>query len=325
MSLSTNGSKLQQWLERYKETATALYNRIGVNKLRNGSAGIFTNALEEVKATDLVAPASFAGTAEDDRVLLTWANISGETGFTIVVATDPTFTYDVQTHTVGSGILTYTPTGLNPSTPYWFKVYGNETGHDANATVINVDTHAALVASPSLVASLTYDTNLVQTWSAVPNATSYVLERATAADFSTGLTTVYSGARAPFSDSGLTPATQYWYRVHGTASTYNIISYTTDTVTTLTALTAPSIPIASSVGNTSMTLTWGTVTGATGYVLQRSASSSFTSPTSVYTGSGLTFTDSGLTASTTYYYRVHATATGYTTITNSATCIQETT
>lgn len=66
-----------------------------------------------------------------------------------------------------------------------------------------------------------------------------------------------------------------------------------------------------SASSTSLTSSWSAVTNATSYTLDRSPDGS-TSWTNVYTGSGLTYTNTGLTAGTTYYYRVKATASGYT-------------
>lgn len=58
-------------------------------------------------------------------------------------------------------------------------------------------------------------------------------------------------------------------------------------------------------------INWAAVTSATLYVVQRSLNSNMSSPTTIYTGSLLTYTDTGLTASTTYYYTVTASATNY--------------
>ena len=56
-------------------------------------------------------------------------------------------------------------------------------------------------------------------------------------------------------------------------------------------------------------LTWDAVTGADGYVVERAEDAAFTvSLTTVYTGSSVSYPNSGLTNGTTYYYRVKATA-----------------
>jgi hypothetical protein len=65
-------------------------------------------------------------------------------------------------------------------------------------------------------------------------------------------------------------------------------------------------------GSTSITASWGSVLNATGYVLERANDSGFsTGLTTVYSGSGTEISDTLLSPSTTYYYRLKATATGY--------------
>ena len=218
-------------------------------------------------------------------------------------------------------------TGLDELTTYYYQVNGNLSGADSNVSTISGTTTQIIGPVPSLIPSSIGDTNMVLTWTAPIStlASTYYLQRGTDG-INYGTTLVSSGARAPFSDTGLTPYTTYYYRVWGVAPYKNVINYTYLTQSTTAALSAPSVPVASSVTNTTMTLTWGAVTFATGYVLQRATNSSFTSGlTTIYTGSGLTFGDTGLSASTTYYYRVYATGTNYTTITYSSTCTQETT
>ena len=61
-------------------------------------------------------------------------------------------------------------------------------------------------------------------------------------------------------------------------------------------------------GNTSIKLSWHTVTNATGYSIERATNARFTTALStVYTGTSLTYTDTSLTNGTTYYYRIKAT------------------
>jgi hypothetical protein len=74
-------------------------------------------------------------------------------------------------------------------------------------------------------------------------------------------------------------------------------------------LVQPSSFAASAVTSSGMTLTWTAVTAAAGtvtYTVIRSTSSSFTSPTTVYTGALLTTAVTGLSASTTYHFRITA-------------------
>jgi hypothetical protein len=60
-----------------------------------------------------------------------------------------------------------------------------------------------------------------ESWTAVPNATNYVLDRATNSAFTTGVTLArYSGPLLVFNDSGLTGATVYYYRIRAQGTGY---------------------------------------------------------------------------------------------------------
>lgn len=81
------------------------------------------------------------------------------------------------------------------------------------------------------------------------------------------------------------------------------------------ATTTPSLAQTTITFGTSTTtqnlVNWTAVTNATSYVVERSLNSNMSSPTTIYTGALLNYTDTGLTASTTYYYRITASATNY--------------
>lgn len=82
--------------------------------------------------------------------------------------------------------------------------------------------------------------------------------------------------------------------------------------TTLPTLATPGSFTAVAASGTQINLSWASVTSATGYVIQRATDISFTSGlTTVYSGSGTSYNDTGLSSNTTYYYRIKATASGY--------------
>jgi len=85
--------------------------------------------------------------------------------------------------------------------------------------------------------------------------------------------------------------------------------------TVLTTLTKEIIGITfSGVTSSTITVNW-THSGATPYpdtfVLERSLSPTFSNPVKIYKGATMSFADTGLTASTTYYYRVLGIKNGY--------------
>ena len=68
--------------------------------------------------------------------------------------------------------------------------------------------------------------------------------------------------------------------------------------------------VATTTSTSSIDLSWGLVTGATSYTLQRDINASFTSPVTIATQPNTTFTSSGLSANTTYYFRVNSVIAG---------------
>lgn len=65
------------------------------------------------------------------------------------------------------------------------------------------------------------------------------------------------------------------------------------------------------ISNTDILLTWEPVPSATSYYVEKSVDSGFTVPIPLYSGSLLTFTDTVLTTSTQYWYRITASATNF--------------
>jgi chitodextrinase len=118
-----------------------------------------------------------------------------------------------------------------------------------------------------------------------------------------------------FGNTGLTPATTYRYRVRAGDAAGNLGPYSgISTATTLTppdttSPTAPGTPTATAVSRSRINLTWAAATdnvGVTGYRVERCQGAGCTSFVQIATPTGTSFSDTGLTRSTTYRYRVRA-------------------
>lgn len=162
------------------------------------------------------------------------------------------------------------------------------------------------------------DTTVVLNWASVTDATGYIVQRATNKGFTSNKTDVYTGNLLTFTDTGLTPSKNYYYRVFATSTDPDVTdvepnNYTKLTVSTLDIIAAPATLVASGITDAQAVLTWAAVSGATGYVLSRATTADFASPTTVYTGALLTYTNTGLSQTTRYYYRVTATDATHTT------------
>ena len=75
-------------------------------------------------------------------MILNWLdNSNNESGFTIQIATNNTFTSNLQTIQVGANVTSYMFTGLLPNTKYYFRVLAfNAAGSSPWSTIINART-----------------------------------------------------------------------------------------------------------------------------------------------------------------------------------------
>ncbi len=113
--------------------------------------------------------------------------------------------------------------------------------------------------------------------------------------------------------TGLTASTTYYVRAYATNSAGTAYGSNVTFTTTGTAPAAPVATAATSITGTSFSANWGAVSSATSYRLDVSTSSAFGTFVTGYNNLTVTATTksvTGLTASTTYYYRVRAYSTG---------------
>ncbi|WP_339158526.1 endo-1,4-beta-xylanase [Paenibacillus sp. FSL W8-0186] len=162
-------------------------------------------------------------------------------------------------------------------------------------------------ATPTGLTATAGNAQVSLAWSPVSGATSYTVKRATTSggpytNVATGLTT------ASYTNTGLTNGTTYYYVV----SASNSIGQGPDSVqvsaTPAAGTQAPSAPtgLAATAGNAQVSLTWNAVSGATSYTVKR-ATTSGGPYTDVATGlTTASYTNTGLTNGTTYYYVVSA-------------------
>ena len=189
------------------------------------------------------------------------------------------------------GSTSFTDTGLTPRATYSYTVIAtNAFGSSALSAAVTATT-VPLTPTGLTVGSATVST-LNVSWNASSGATSYWL-------YHNG-TLVYYGSNTSYSDSGLTVGTSYTYTVKASNSAG---SSALSAPVLGTTLGVPPTPTGLTVGSatvSSLSVSWTASTEATSYQLYRSS-------TQVYNGSNTTYTDTGLTSSSTYSYTVQAT------------------
>ena len=221
--------------------------------------------------------------------------------------------------------LSFADTGLTPSTSYSYRVRAadaaaNVSAYSATATTATSaapDTQAP--TAPGTPATLSVSsTQITVTWSASTDdvgVTGYTLERCAGVGCSS-FAAIGTQSGLSFGDTGLTPSTSYSYRVRATDAASNVSAYSaiataaTSAPPDTQAPTAPGTPVTSGVTTTQITVTWSSSTdnvGVTSYILERCTDAGCGTFAPIVTQAGLSFTDTGLTPSTSHSYRVRAT------------------
>jgi fibronectin type 3 domain-containing protein len=263
------------------------------------SAGVSSARSAQASTTTMTsAPDGLVATAASaSEIDLTWNAVTGATGYTVLRATTSGGPYA----TAGSPSTTsFGDTGLNPATTYFYVVQAvNSSGASASSA------EASAVTAPGMptavVATPVSSSEIDLTWSAVGGVTGYTVERSAVSGGP--YATVGSPSTASFADTGLNPATTYFYVIQAVSSTG--VSTLSAPASALTFPSAPSGLSASAASASEIDLSWAAVTGATGYTVLRAATSG--GPyTPVGAPNTTSFADTGLAPATTYHYVVEA-------------------
>lgn len=159
-------------------------------------------------------------------------------------------------------------------------------------------------AAPTGLSAMAGNAQVALTWTASSGATLYYVKRSAI----TGGPYAQAGtpSAANFTDTGLTNGTKYYYVV----SAYNSYGQSANSaeVSATPVAAVPSAPtgLTATPGNMLVTLTWSASAGATSYNVRRGTTSGGPYPTLAGSPTTNTFTDSGLTNGTVYFYVVTA-------------------
>ncbi|MDR3171433.1 MAG: fibronectin type III domain-containing protein [Treponema sp.] len=259
-----------------------------------------------------------------------WAAVSGASEYKIYRCATAEGNYNFLAETEKDN---YTNSNLTPGT-YYYKVSAiNNDDIEGNQSEY---VKAIISGTPSptkVTAAGKSQTSITITWTTVSGAAQYTVYRCVT---STGVyQKVDSTEEGTYTDSGLTAASTYYYKVSAVStdgtesplSTYTVAAtfdkndkpVTPDDDgggngedqpdTPAPALGAPYGLTAVGQSKSSIQVTWNAVTGASSYKISRSSSSTGTY-TQTGTSTTTSYTDTGLTASTVYYYKVAAVNSG---------------
>jgi transcriptional regulator CtsR len=263
------------------------------------------------------APSDLIATPiSSSQINLTWQdNSDNETGFKIERKTG-SGSYS-QIATIGAGVTSYSNTGLTTSTTYYYRVraysaagdsaYSNE----ASATTLPPPPSTPTLKSPASASTVPSLTPRLE-WNVSSGAVSYGVQVATSSSFAsllvneTGITDLYYDIAAGI----LNWNTTYYWRVNaknsfGSTSSWSSSRYFKTAVGP--PPNAPSNLIATPISSSQINLTWqDNSSDETGFKIERKTGSGSYSQIATV-GAGVTsYSNTFLSANTTYYYRVRA-------------------
>lgn len=245
------------------------------------------------------APVGLSATPGSGRVTLAWTAVHGASSYTVRRATDPAGPFETLAGPAGES---YADSGVDNGTTYYYAVTalnpGGESVPSAPVSAVPIGAPAA----PADLKAMAGNGEIMLSWKAVPNASSYVVERAIAAP---GPWSAIAHPAGPsYTDTGLANGSTLYYRV--SALNAGGRSAPGDPIPAA-PVSPPFAPagLTATAGNTRVTLTWTASPGATVYVLRRSTAPGGPHETIAHPP-GTAHADLLLTNNTAYFYTLAA-------------------
>jgi len=274
-----------------RNTATATHNCTGGT---NNPPTITAPANPIATVAQNAAPFTVNVSGSDDGGIYNWSATPGTGVSTVVVSNGQ-----------GTATVTYTVTltGGYSGTATFTAILTDNVNPAANQAVnINV---VVPPAAPTGVNATAGNAHVALTWNAVGGATSYNVKRSTTSG--SGYATIASPAGPSYDDTSAANGTTYYYVISAVSS----VEGANSSEVSGTPVGAPGAPtgVAATAGDTQISLTWNSVAGATSYNVKRStvSGSGYSTIASPATNS---YTNTGLTNGTTYYYVITAVGVG---------------
>lgn len=256
-----------------------------------------------------VAPTITSVTNTASGVKIKWGRVSGADGYIIYRKVSGGDYSRIGKITSGS-TLSYTDTSVSGNKTYYYKIlaYTVFTGSDSDVVIKSVRSSAKkiLYLSPGKITSLRNTTDGMKvSWEKVSGASGYYIYRKVAGGTYKQIYTVIGGSTTTIIDSkSAKTGTVYYYAVKPYASDGTTGSYIS---AGKVRLCTPKLTSVKNSSSKKMTVKWSKKSNVTGYQIQYSTSSTFSSGNKTVTvvgSSKKSKTISGLTRGKWYYVRI---------------------
>ncbi len=281
-----------------------------------GNSGYSNTASATTTVTLPAAPTALSATAASStQINLAWTdNSNNEDGFRIERCQNAGCSTFTEIATVAANVVSYQNTGLTAGTTYQYRVRAyNTAGNSGYSNTASATTTVTLPAAPTaLSATAASSTQINLAWTDNSNnEDGFRIERCQNAGCSTftEIATVAANV-VSYQNTGLTAGTTYQYRVRAYNTAGNSgYSNTASATTTVTLPAAPTALSATAASSTQINLAWtDNSNNEDGFRIERCQNAGCSTFTEIATvaANATTYQNTGLTAGTTYQYRVRA-------------------
>jgi hypothetical protein len=307
--LATTNANIKSWQGIDSTVGTTLYRVYAFSGSVNSSYSTSASIVIAPPPVTVTAPSGLnASLGTNNQVTLTWAdNSSNEDGFTIQASTNGGSSWN----TIGTAGVNVTSWQLVDSfvgtTSYRVRGFtGSVISTWSNTTSVTIVPPPITVTAPSNLSANLGSNNLVTlTWTDnSSNEAGFKIQSSTNGGLSWSDLSTTSSNVTSWQGVDSTVGTTL-YRVEGFAGSVMSSFSNSASVTVVPPLpTTPGGLVASAISGSQINLAWNAVTSATGYAVQRSSDG--INWTLLANTTGTSFSNTGLSAGTTYYYRVLA-------------------
>lgn len=319
---TSTGTKISATASPYVHTGlnagtTYYYVVTAVNSAGESSASAQVSASTSVTPplpSVPAAPANVQATGGTKQVAVSWSPVAGADSYNIYYATASGVTKATGTK-IADATSPAVHTGLSDGTTYYYVVTAVNQAGEGPASVqvaAKTITPAPVPVVPSVPTGVTASGGANQvtiSWPAVAGATSYNIYRSTASGVSTANGTKLAGVTSPYTNTGLAAGTTYYFVVTAVNSAGE--SGASAQASAATNPAPPAVPVAptgvvATGGASQVSLDWAPVAGATSYNVYWSSASGVGTAGTKITGATRPYVQTGLAASSTFYYVVTA-------------------
>ena len=303
--VGTAGANSTGYLDSGLSPQTMCYYRVSASNTR-GSSASSNVASATTLPTSPDAPSNLTATlASSNQINLAWIdNSNGQEGFQVERCTDGvSFTLVA---TVGANQTSYSDTGLMGATHYYYRVRG--TSSSGNSAYSNVTSAATVLPAPSNLSATAVSTSQINlTWTDnSSNQDSVMIERSSDGLSFAQLGTVGANGTS-YPDTGLIPGTTYYYRVRAYHSGLYSAYSDPASATTFAPPAAPSNLVATAASSSQINLTWtDNSSNEDGFKLYLSTDGVNYSNIKILAANTTSYSDTGRSPGTIYYYQVLA-------------------